>query len=170
VITKKLTNDLKTKEVQYAELSEKVKKKDEIINKLNNLIGNTENPDDINIIPSGSLEAIKKIKGQIVEINPKWDFVVINVGKSNKIFQKIGQKEMPIAAPLPADKSMTVARGLAGNPEFVAKIRISKVYDDCAIANVLPSPKGKAHLQIGDSVFFSDEDLAADTAAAEKKN
>ena len=155
-----LKEQLDGKETELAKLSDDIKKKESEIAKLNNLINPEGKEGEIKIVNAGDPAALKMIKGQVVDINAKWDFVVINVGAKTQVIQKIGVKENTIAAPLPADKNMTVARGLSENPAFIGKIKITKVYDDCAIANVIPSPKGKDSIQVGDVVFFSDEDLA----------
>jgi len=173
--SQQLKSQVESKDAEIAKLSTDIKQKEDKIAELNKLINpDGGSADDLKLVKAGDVEATKMIKGEIVEINPKWDFVVVNIGSKNKVVQKIGQRENLVDAPVPADKSMTVARNLAdANPQFIGKIKITKVYDYCAIANVLPSPKGDT-VKVGDKVFFADEDLAeapkADAAPAAKKD
>ncbi len=169
--TQELKSQVEAKDAEIAKIAAEVKQKEDKIAELNKII-NPEGGELGKIVKEGDAELNKMIKGEIVEINTKWDFVVVNVGAKNEVVQKFGQKQNVVPAPLPKDKNMTVARNLAeGEPQFVGKIKISKVYDYCAIGNVLPCPKG-SDLKVGDKVFFSDEDLAPapEAPAAAKKD
>jgi len=117
------------------------------------------NKETITILEDGDPRLLKYIKGKVVEMNDKWDFVVIDLGKQSKVKQKIGKREIDNLVMLPSNSEMVVARDLGADNQFVGKIKITKVYDNCAIANVLPSPKGQSAVQVGDTVFFSEDSI-----------
>ena len=79
------------------------------------------------VLPAG-------LKGKIVTVDPKWDFVVINLGKSNGLL---------------VNGQMLVSR----NGKLLAKVKIVNVMDDKAIANVLSGWKLDDILE-GDTVLY----------------
>ncbi len=79
------------------------------------------------ILPAG-------LKGKIVTVDPKWDFVVINLGKNDGLLLN-GQ--------------MLVSR----DGKLLAKVRIINVMDDKAIANVLTGWKLEEIME-GDTVLY----------------
>ncbi len=79
------------------------------------------------ILPAG-------LKGKIVTVDPKWDFVVINLGKSNGLL---------------VNGQMLVSR----NGKLLAKVKIVNVMEDKAIANVLSGWKLDDILE-GDTVLY----------------
>lgn len=127
-----------------------------------------------NIINGGQAEAgaidtvstpaeIKKlIRGQVVYVDQRFGFVTIDIGSQNKVTQKIGKGnfEQTSNAPVAADEVMTIAHNM-GTPDakFAGRIRIIKVTDNAAIANILPSPVGAVAPQKGDTVYFSEDDI-----------
>lgn len=85
-------------------------------------------PDDVPVIlPAG-------LKGTVVTVDPKWDFVVIDLGKNDGLLLN-GQ--------------MLVSR----NGKLLAKIRIVNVMDDRAIANVVTGWKLDEIME-GDTVLY----------------
>ncbi len=107
----------------------------------------------------------KKLEGKVIELNPKWDFVVIDLGKSNKLM--VGAKKKETTVELPEGKEMIVGRG----DQFLGKIKIIRVNENCAIANIVPDKKDKAMgagIAVGDRVFFSDVAVKKVTATPEK--
>ncbi len=102
---------------------------------------------------SGKQELVKRLEGEVLEVNDKWDFVVINLGSDNKMV--VGSKDKPheITVPLPKDEVMHVAR----KGEYIAKIKVIQVNDNCAIADVVPDLKNKK-INAGDRVFFQNKD------------
>ena len=122
------------------------------------LSGNSDSKDGITILEDGDPRLLRFLKGKVVEMNDKWDFVVIDLGRHTKVKQKIGKREIENVVMLPANEEMVVARDLGeADNQFVGKIKITKVYDNCAIGNILPNPKGQAAVKVGDTVFFSDD-------------
>ncbi len=91
----------------------------------------------------------EKLEGKILDVNSKWEFVVIDLGKNNKLV--IGdKKKVEKTVPLPEGKTMMVGRG----NEYLGKIKVIRVNDNCAIANILPDQlNGK--IEPGDKVFFA---------------
>jgi len=74
------------------------------------------------------------LKGKVVAVNPKWDFVVLDVGGK--------QGALPRG-------EMLVSR----DGKLVGKIRITRVEDNRSIANVLPAWK-QADVQVGDLAMY----------------
>ena len=62
------------------------------------------------------------LKGQVIVSDPKWDFVVLNVGEDQGILQ---------------DGELLVNR----NGQLVAKVKVTSVHKERSIANVLPGWK-----------------------------
>lgn len=153
-----LTEESKEKESLRKELAD-AKDQIEKINKLRSMGPNAEGKtEDFRVLTSKDPEALKLLKGKVIDVNRKWDFVVINLGKENTVYQKIDDKTVnPVPVKLPLDREMTVARGIGVENEFVGKIKIVKVYDVCAIGNILPEPKGGS-IEKGDIVYFQDEE------------
>jgi len=87
-----------------------------------------------------------------VEVNGKWDFVVIDLGKNSKITIPEGKKKKDIPVSLPEGKVMMVCR----DGEYIAKIRITRVDDNTAIADILPDVRN-GNVLVGDKVFFAPE-------------
>ncbi|OGV31032.1 MAG: hypothetical protein A2020_00150 [Lentisphaerae bacterium GWF2_45_14] len=127
------------------------------------------NKEDITILEDGDPRLLKYLKGKVVEMNDKWDFVVIDLGKHTKVKQQVGKREIDNVVMLPANEEMVVARDLGTDNQFVGKIKITKVYDNCAIANVLPNPKGSSAVKIGDTVYFSEDAITGILKSKEVK-
>jgi hypothetical protein len=73
-------------------------------------------------------ELPEKLKGKVIAVDPKWDFVVINVGSEHKF----------------GDDKRLVERGellVSRHGRLVAKLRVTSVTATNAIANVLPEWK-----------------------------
>ncbi|MFA6290320.1 MAG: hypothetical protein WC637_00990 [Victivallales bacterium] len=102
--------------------------------------------------PPAPDELVKKLEGKILEVNGKWDFVVIDLGKNSKITMLEGKRKKDIPVPLPEGKVMMVYRG----SDYIAKIRITRVNDDTAVADILPDVRN-GNVQVGDKVFFAPE-------------
>ena len=107
-----------------------------------------DNPMDI---PDDIL--VKKLKGNILKVNKKWDFVIIDIGKkaeNNKLI--LGNEDNPVEriVALQEGKIMTVARG----NKFLGKIKIIRVNDRCAIADILEAANVSS-IEQGDRVYFA---------------
>jgi len=73
------------------------------------------------------------VRGKVLVVDPKWDFLVLDVGSKNE---------------LPVRGVLLVSR----NGELVAKIRVTDVQDQRSIANIMPGWKIKDVLE-GDVVL-----------------
>jgi hypothetical protein len=120
------------------------------------LTGGSES-DDIAFTLQAAKNLYKKLRGSVVSVNRKWGYVVLDLGKKNEVEQELkdGEKKT-VTGPLPPDKDMIVARGIGEDNKYVAKIRVTRVLDNCAIASVLPG-LDPLSVQVGDVVFFGEE-------------
>lgn len=97
---------------------------------------------------SPSPELYHKLKGEVVEYNSKWGFIIINFGSDSKLYLDIENEVKEINAPVPLDKEVYIARG----DKFVAKAKIVSVYSKYSVANII-FPVAE-EVKKGDSVFF----------------
>jgi len=121
-----LVSNLKTATTANEALKEESsvfrKQATEFKRRLDEMLGGAEDP----VLP-------KDLKGRVVVVDPKWDFVVLDVGSKNQLLQ---------------NGVLLVSR----NGTLVAKVRVSSVEENRAIANVLPGWKLGDILE-GDTVF-----------------
>lgn len=80
---------------------------------IKNLTGNNEDP----LLP-------RDIRGKVVVVDPKWDFLVLDIGAKNSLVQ---------------NGVLLVSR----NGELVAKVRVMEVQENRSIANIMPGWKIK---------------------------
>jgi len=102
------------------------------------------------------VQFVKKLKGTVIDVNRKWDFVVIDLGAENKmeIPTRAGTtKEITVA--LPQNSVMTASR----QENYLGKLKIIRVNSNCAIADILPE-QGKGDIQVGDEVYFGEDAFA----------
>ena len=141
---------LADKERQFNELSKSFAAANKTIKTLKTILYNLEpsqNPDEP---ADAGANLYTRLTGKVVEVNRKWDFVVIDLGKNSTLKKPLnGGKTQMLKAPLPCDKEMYVARG----GQYIAKIKIVKVDDNCSVGNVTAAPRG-GNIEIGDRVFF----------------
>lgn len=95
----------------------------ELSNKLDELLGN-EKPVEL---PAGT-------KGTIVAVDPKWNFVVLNIGKDKGLLER---------------GVLMVHR----DSKYLGKVRITEVLENRAIANVVPGSTID-EIQEGDKVLY----------------
>jgi chromosome segregation ATPase len=162
---------------QVGELQTEVAKKDQQINESKNLLATREKDvaklkkdlakftgegdgGEKKVLETGSPETLKLLKGKVVEVSKKWDFVVLDIGSKSKVEQVFGNKKIAVDVIIPRNEEMLVARRIDGdNSEFVGKVKIVKVMPNSSIANIVPSPLLKDKIREGDIVFFSDETI-----------
>jgi regulator of replication initiation timing len=118
--------------------------------KIEILVGKRKAKDPMKISPD---ILVKKLKGNILKVNKKWDFVIIVIGKkaeNNKLI--LGSEDNPVerVIALQEGKEMDVARG----NKFLGKIKIIRVNDRCAIADILETER-VGDIEKGDRVFFA---------------
>ncbi len=93
-------------------------------------------------------ELYYKLKGEVMEYNSKWGFIIINFGSDSKVGVNIKGEEKEVNVPAPLDKEVYIARG----DKFVAKARIINVYSKYSVANII-FPVAE-EIKKRDSVFF----------------
>lgn len=158
--TRDLTNKLAQRDRAYNNLKNQHLSSNREIDRLKNIL-NKDNTLKIpqKLLTSKDPECYKYVRGIIEYIDKEYGFVTVNIGKNYSFVQHYGIKENRVAFPIHTGKVMTVVRNPdSTNPLFIAKIIVSRVEDNSSICNLV---SGKADLiQEGDSVFFTDEDIA----------
>ena len=102
------------------------------------------------------------VQGKIIDINRKYGFLVVDLGTNTKVEQAVGSKTNAVNPKIANNIDMIVARGLEGdNTQYVGRIKIIKVHDNCSIANVIPGSTGDREIKIGDTVYFSSDAISA---------
>jgi hypothetical protein len=142
---------LRQTEEKYAKLEAQYAKVKKDLDEILNPGGDQQGPGT-----GGTAQFVKKLKGTVIEVNRKWDFVVIDLGSENKMTVPAGKdKTREIVVPLPQNWVMTAAR----DDNYLAKLKIIRVNPNCAIADILPEQR-KSDIQVGDQVYFGDDALA----------
>ena len=112
-------------------------------------------------------ECYKYVQGVVEYVDQEYGFITINIGKNYSFVQDYGTKKNRVAFPLQVGKTMTVVRNPnSPNELLLGKVLVTKVADNSSICTLL---NGKSEmLQEGDSVFFTDEDMAKALSANSK--
>jgi len=77
------------------------------------------------------------LAGEVVEVNDQWNFVVLNLGRANRV---------------PENLKMLVAR----DDKLVARLQVSKVFGKVSVAEILPEANIEA-VRVGDRVILPKE-------------
>ena len=101
--------------------------------------------------PGKTVDFVSLLKGEVLEVDKRWGFVVINLGKHNKVTVQGKKKEMEKEVALPENKRMDVARG----DSYICQIKIVDVNDNCAIGDIVPGTMKGDGIMPGDKVFFA---------------
>jgi F0F1-type ATP synthase membrane subunit b/b' len=96
------------------------------IDKLERELASIKGPDEIIPLPL-------TVKGNVLVVDPKWDFIILNVGAKHGLI----------------DKGVLL---ISRNGALVAKVRVTSVQQDRSIANIMPGWKLKDVME-GDQVF-----------------
>ena len=100
----------------------------------------------------GSAEVRAKTVGEVVKVDPDYGYIAINLGKKTLVTQPLGEKSITVNPMIAHGMEMIVARGkLDDNAEFVARVKLDEVGDDCTTANI---PAGANKIKVGDIVYF----------------
>lgn len=150
---------VESKDQEITGLKKDIKDKDAKIEKLEIALGFKDGQKNkVEIWPDGSKEARGAVKGNVIDVNYKYGFVVISLGKNTLVEQKVGDKFCRINPNITKDVEMVVARGLDnGTGQYIGKIKLVKINDDCSIANMIPQTLDGRKVKIGDTVYFSNE-------------
>ena len=98
-------------------------------------------------------EARAKISGRVTTVNTQYGYIVIDLNKNTRAIQKIGKHEHPVDPELAEGMEMVVVRGDVNAetpPQFVARIKIRSIDDQCTVANL---PNSENMIQVGDTVI-----------------
>jgi len=90
-----------------------------------------------NIGEGGTDGPSQDLSGEVVEVNDQWNFVVLNVGRKDRV---------------PENLKMLVARG----DKLVARLQLSKVMGKVSVAEILPEANIDA-IKVGDRVIMPKE-------------
>ena len=150
-----LKKTVKQREGRIDGLNKKLAKQTLEIKRLNNIIMGTNSDKVIDPWEDGSVESRRAVQGKIIKVDRKYGFVVIDLGQNTKVEQKIGKKTNYAYPLIPVKSKMIVARDIeSSDGEYIGEIELVKINDDCSIANVVSTAKGKG-AAVGDTVFFS---------------
>jgi len=151
-----LKNTIKTKDGLIGGLHKDIKKKELEIKRLGIIISGG-GKDSVIESPweNGSKESRRAVQGKIIKVDRKYGFVVVDLGTGTTVKQKIGKKTNYPSPMIPVKAKMIVARDIEStNGKYVGEIELIKIHEDCSIANVISTVKGKG-VAVGDTVFFS---------------
>ena len=153
---KQLNNTVKQRDQRISNLNSTINKKNTEVKQLKRALG-LEPSAVVQPWSDGCKESRLAVKGKIIEINDKFGFYVVDIGKNTLVDQKIGNRINKINPKLVNNMQLTVARNM-NTPEvkFVAKGKLTNVEDDCSIVEISDSTN---KVLIGDDVFFAKDDL-----------
>jgi hypothetical protein len=159
-----LNGVIRTKNGQIAGLNKTVDVKEDEIKRLRVIISGGPGKDATKVVKvwqPGSPESRRAVQGKVIDVNRKYGFVVVDLGSKTLVKQKIGKKINEVNPVIKNNVDMIVARGLeTKNGEYIGKIKLVKIHDNCAIANVVPGSTGEKKVRVGDTVYFSNEQIA----------
>ena len=117
---------------------------------------------------AGSVEARKAIQGKVLEVNDRYGYVCINLGKNSVVPQQIGNKVAEVDPGIAPGLQLVITRGELDKKgsEFIARVTVTDVADDCLLANL---PKDGKSVQVGDFVYYEEEPKAEEPKAEEQK-
>ena len=157
-----LKNTITQRDGRIDGLNKLMKKKILEIQRLNRIItGDTGGSKVFDPWEDGSTEARRAVQGKIIKVDRKYGFVVIDIGANTKVKQAIGTKTNYAYPMIPVKSKMIIARDIdTSDGEYIGEIELVKINDDCSIANVISTTKGKG-VAVGDTVFFSSAQIKA---------
>ncbi len=121
------------------------------------------------ILKDGCEAALQMVKsqqkGRIIEVDDKFGFVVVSLGKNTKVEDVFttnrGKVVINYVDPqIPQGTILTVARYMpSGEAEYINKVKIVKLDDNCSIAEPIDKQAGK-RMREGDMVYLADDEIA----------
>lgn len=108
-----------------------------------------------------SLNMVKsQHKGKILEVDDKFGFVVISLGRNTRVQEQFGNKINDVDPQIPQGAVLTVARRMSsGDAEYINKVKITRLDDNASIAEPIDKKAGK-RMRVGDIVYFADDEIA----------
>ena len=158
-----LQRQINERDNKIAMLNKTVGTKDGQLNELKRALG----IDMKDTIPApwkaGSVEA-----GKVLEVNDRYGYVCINLGKNSVVPQQIGNKVAEVDPGIAPGLQLVITRGELDKKgsEFIARVTVTDVADDCLLANL---PKDGKSVQVGDFVYYEEEPKAEEPKAEEQK-
>ena len=163
-----LQRQINERDNKIAMLNKTVGTKDGQLNELKRALG----IDMKDTIPApwkaGSVEARKAIQGKVLEVNDRYGYVCINLGKNSVVPQQIGNKVAEVDPGIAPGLQLVITRGELDKKgsEFIARVTVTDVADDCLLANL---PRDGKSVQVGDFVYYEEEPKAEEPKAEEQK-
>ena len=144
------------KDNKIASLNDTIKDRDTEIRSLKKIIAGV----DTAVIPKpwvdGSKDVRSATKGAVVEVSRKFGFVVVDLGANATVKQRIGKKINYVNPEVKTGDQFVVIRNLdSGSPQFIGKIKLVKVDENCSIANVVAGSTSGSDIKVGDSIVFA---------------
>ncbi|MGE4564286.1 MAG: hypothetical protein AB7F32_05400 [Victivallaceae bacterium] len=103
---------------------------------------------------NGSAECRAQLRGSVIEVNTKFGFIAINVGKNTVVKQPLGNKTIDVNPELAPGMTLVVARNMdSATVQYIGKIKLTTVDGDCSIAETAETAPDQT-IQVGDTVFF----------------
>lgn len=148
-----LENNVNNCNKEIAGLKQTVAKKDAQLSDLKIVL--KIDPKDDMPMPwkAGSVESRLALSGKVLEVNKRYGYIGISVGKETRVLQQLGpSKSIEVNPEIAAGMQLKVYRGELDtqNPQYVATIKLDKVGEACSTADL---PKG-ADIQVGDNICF----------------
>ncbi|MBE6405074.1 MAG: hypothetical protein E7040_03540 [Lentisphaerae bacterium] len=92
------------------------------------------------------------VRGEVKKIDPKWNFVIIDLGSKYEIRQTYAGRTYKTLLDITPGKVLTVVRGIGTKkPEVVAEIVLAEVYADHSVADIKVQ---HSPIKEGDVVIF----------------
>lgn len=112
----------------------------------------------------GSAAAMQLVKeqekGQVLDVDDKFGFLVISLGKNTRVEEPFGNRTNYVDPMIPVGAVLTIARNMpSGDAEYINKVKLVKVDDNCSIGEPVDLQGGKRP-KVGDRVFFGDDEIA----------
>lgn len=153
---KSYSSRVSSKDKDIARIRMAMATKDKEIKRLKEIINGGKSGGDIpNPWPDGGKQVRAATKGSVVEVSHKFGFVVVDLGVSARIKQQIGEKINHVNPEVKKGDEFVVIRGLdSSNPQFIGKIKLVKVDENCSIANIVAGTTN-GDIKVGDAVVFA---------------
>ena len=91
---------------------------------------------------------IKFLKGRVLSVNNKWDFILIDLGKMNAV--TLGKTNRQVSVALPRKLKMDVVR----DNQFIGTVSVTRVNENTAVCDFIVMKDG-SRPQVGDVVCVS---------------
>jgi uncharacterized coiled-coil DUF342 family protein len=158
---KNLNAVISKKNSQISSLNNTIKSKDAEIARLNRVMGVEPPRSPLQDGCEAALNMVKsQQKGRILEVDDKFGFVVVSLGRNTRVQEAFGNKVNNVDPQIPQGTILTVARNMpSGEAEYINKVKIVRLDDNCSIAEPIDKQAGK-RMREGDMVYLADDEIA----------